>query len=244
MEHKFYKHSEEVHNSKAPKEVVPIVMDIVQPKSVLDVGCGLGTWLHAFDELGLCDYLGVDGEYVDKNHLKIGEDRFISQDLRKPWSLSRKFDVVISLEVAEHLEESYAEHFVKTLVEHGDVIIFSAAIPGQGGQYHVNEQWLSYWVRLFAKQQFNYHDVLRSRIWNNHNVDVWYKQNMVLFCKAGHPLNQELSGISSEYVDLVHPDLFQFYLKRLERVEHFEEGKLGIRISFGAFLKALVNKIR
>jgi len=243
MEDKFYTHDEAVHNSRAPKEVVAIIIDLIQPKSVLDVGCGIGTWLQTFNQLGIMDYLGVDGDYVDRSLLKIPEDRFQPQDLRTQWDLNRKFDIVISLEVAEHLEEKYAQHFVNNLVKNGDVIIFSAAVPGQAGQHHLNEQWLSYWIKIFSKFQFNYYDVLRPKIWNNPGVDVWYKQNIVIFCKNGHPLNETLAKISSDYVNLIHPDLFQFYIKRAERISLYEEGKLGVRLAFNALRKALANKL-
>ncbi len=123
-----YIHEENVHNLTAPREVIPIIMSITTPKSVLDVGCGIGTWLKVFEEHGIKDYLGVDGNYVDFKKLKISQEKFHTQDLREYWSLNRKFDLVISLEVAEHLPEANADQFVKILVEHSDSIIFSAAI--------------------------------------------------------------------------------------------------------------------
>ena len=241
---KYYIHDEAVHNSRAPNEVVPIIIELIQPKSILDVGCGIGTWLQAFNQFGIKDYLGVDGSYVDKNLLKISDEFFRARDLRKLWDLNRKFDLVISLEVAEHLESEYAEHFVTTLVNHSDVIVFSAAIPGQSGQNHINEQWLSYWQEKFDKVGYILHDVIRPRIWTNEKVDIWYKQNMVIFCKQGHPLNQKLKETSSGYIDVVHPDMFSFYRYQAERAQLFEEGKLGLKSAFNALLKALFNKLR
>lgn len=240
---KYYIHKEAVHNNMAPNEVVPLIMELTQPKSVLDVGCGIGTWLKAFDQFGIQDYMGVDASYVDRNLLKISEKLFRPQDLRKSWNLNRKFDLVISLEVAEHLDAEYAMHFVDTLVNHGDVVVFSAAIPGQSGQNHINEQWLSYWQEKFAQAGYILYDAIRPKIWTNEKVDIWYKQNMVFFCKEGHPLNEKLKKSSTEYIDIVHPDMFSFYRYQAERAQLYEEGKLGLKSAFDAFIKALFNKL-
>ena len=241
---KYYIHNETIHNSKAPKEVVPLIMELIQPTSILDVGCGIGTWLQAFDQFGIKDYMGIDGSYVDRNLLKISGEHFTPQDLRNPWNLNRKFDLVISLEVAEHLEAEYAEHFVNSLVNHGDVVVFSAAIPGQSGQNHINEQWLSYWQEKFAQVGYILYDAIRPRIWTNERVDVWYKQNLVIFCKENHPLNQKLNKTSSGYINVVHPDMYSFYRYQAERAQLYEAGKLGLKSAFDALLKALFNKLR
>ncbi len=239
-----YIHTEHVHNLTAPREVAPLISDLIKPSSILDVGCGIGTWLKAFEQLGITDYIGVDGSYVDKSLLQIPLEKFNAQDLREAWTLDRKFDLVMSLEVAEHLDKQFAEHFVNTLVRHGDLIVFSAAIPKQGGQNHINEQWLSFWKEKFNAVHYTLYDVLRPKIWANEKVDVWYKQNMVIFCKEGHPLSEQLKVLSSGYIDVVHPDLFDFYRYQAERAELYEQGKLGLKSAFNAFVKALVNKLK
>ena len=162
-----YVHEEAVHNFAAPREVVPFVISLVAPNSVLDVGCGIGTWLKIFEECGVSDYLGVDGDYVNRSLLKISETKFVAKDLRRPWSLNRKFDLLICLEVAEHLPKECAQEFVKVLVSHGEVILFSAAIPNQGGQNHLNEQWPEYWQAIFANFGYHFHDVIRPLFWSN-----------------------------------------------------------------------------
>ena len=239
-----YLHTEEAHNMRAPRQLVPIIMDLLKPVSVLDVGCGIGTWLKAFEEAGIVDYAGVDGEYVERSSLKVTATKFHSIDLRTPWSLKRKFDLIVSLEVAEHLPEECANIFIKALVSHGDVILFSAAIPGQSGQNHINEQWLSYWQEKFAKEGYTLYDSIRPRIWTNEIVDIWYKQNIVIFCKEGDPLNQKLKETSTGYIDVVHPKMFSFYRYQAERAQLFEEGKLGVKSAFNALFKALLNKLR
>jgi SAM-dependent methyltransferase len=226
-----YIHTENVHNLTAPREVAPLIMELIAPSSILDVGCGIGTWLKAFELLGVTDYCGVDGSYVNRDLLQIPQSKFHPQDLRQEWNLNRQFDLVISLEVAEHLDEQFAGHFVNTLIKHG-------------GQNHVNEQWLSFWKDKFDSVGYTLYDVLRPVIWTNSKVDVWYKQNMVVFCKEGHPLNAKLKPLSSGYVDVVHPDLFSFYRYQAERAELYEQGQLGLKLAFNALVKALTKRLR
>lgn len=238
-----YIHTEEIHNLKTPNIIAPLLVELLNPKSILDVGCGLGTWLNAFAQFGIKDILGVDGHWVDEEMLKISPDQFITHDLTSPLDLKRKFDLVISLEVAEHLPFSAAELFVNSLVSHGDVILFSAAIPGQGGQHHINEQWLSFWVNLFKCKRYLAFDFLRPKIWDNPDIEVWYKQNAILFCKEDHPFIVRLQPYSPLYVDVVHPDLFSFDHIQAQRSIQLEEGKLGVQLAMRALIKAVVNKI-
>lgn len=229
-----YIHSEEVHNMNAPREVVPLVMNIFKPSSVLDVGCGTGTWLKAFEEAGVRDYLGVDSDYVKREALKIPTDLFHPFDLCKAWSLNRKFDLVISLEVAEHLPEDSADLFVTTLVNHGDTILFSAAIPGQGGQNHLNEQWPEYWQQKFAKHGFYFHDTIRPLIWNNEKVNWWYRQNIFIINRIRENAAQALSK--------VHPELFKI---RMGNGSAYEISLLkGIRLSAAILFNALKLKLK
>src|SRR5438876_1062943 len=88
---------------RSAREIIPIVLELVQPRSVIDVGCGAGTWLSVCKEFGIEEIFGVDGDYVSEKILKIPKERFLSFDLKRPFHLGRQFDLVLSLEVAEHL---------------------------------------------------------------------------------------------------------------------------------------------
>lgn len=233
-----YTHTEEIHNMNSPREVVPLVMDAVRPQSVLDVGCGTGTWLKAFAEHGVTNYLGIDSDHVDRSLLKIPPTSFLPQDLSKRFDINRKFDLVISLEVAEHLPEFTADTFVESLTSHGDAVLFSAAIPGQGGQHHINEQWPAYWQKKFEKHGFFFHDVIRPQIWNNENVEWWYRQNMFLITKKRPAQHQEAKA-------LVHPILFQRTIGTNDQYnKSIQEGKQGLKVSTQIFLNALKYKIK
>ena len=197
-----YKHRPTDHNTRAADIVVPIILDQIKVDSLIDVGCGTGTWLTVFEKNGVNDYLGIDGDYVDRTKLYIDPDRFQAYDLREEFDLKRKFDLAICLEVGEHLPDESSKKLVKSLVHHAPVIIFSAAIPGQGGQDHINEQWPEYWQKLFLEHDYHYYDIIRPKIWHNRDVDIWYRQNMFVVAKKG----QIKAEPEKELINLVHPE--------------------------------------
>lgn len=210
----FYKgHLEGARQSA--RTVIPIVLELVKPGSVLDVGCGLGTWLSVFSESGIEDIMGMDGDWVDEKMLQIPKERFKSTDLAKPFDLERQFDLVVSLEVAEHLPSEAAGTFVKSLARHGHVVLFSAAIPSQGGTHHINEQWPDYWVGFFEREGFIVIDPIRRKIWNNDSVEFWYAQNTLMFVNkdylAAHPiLQEEVERTNTSQLSIVHPKQHMF----------------------------------
>lgn len=239
---KLYIHRESIHNTNAAEIVVPLIMQMMPSTSVLDVGCGTGTWLKVFNQkFGLTDLIGVDGNYVDRNQLVIDPKFFHEADLRKSIDLKRKFDIVLCLEVAEHLPEDCADQFVETLCRHSDRIIFSAAIPGQGGQMHINEQWPGYWSQKFAKHGYNVYDDIRPKIWHNGQVDIWYRQNIFHF-RRGQYLQQPHFHILAE----VHPEYWERKIKSIrekdEQINAFDKGRAGVMRSFKALVKAINNK--
>jgi SAM-dependent methyltransferase len=227
-----YYHSEEIHNLAVPRVVVPTILQFVKPISVLDVGCGIGTWLKAFEENGVKDIVGIDGDHVDRSKLKIADTQFVPRDLNKPWSLGRKFDLAISLEVAEHLEETTSDLLVKSLTEHADTIIFSAAIPGQGGQNHVNEQWPSYWRNKFEQRGFYFNDGLRAALWNTHGLQWWYVQNLFVVTRNPVPLT---------VIDVVHPELFK---ERNTMLHDVYSGEIGVQVSMKILQRAVANWLK
>ena len=167
--------------------MVPLILQAVGPvTSILDVGCGVGAWLAEWASAGIEDYLGVDGDYVDRANLLVSPEHFRAQDLKTPLDLGRRFDLVTSFEVAEHLPEAVAAKFVAGLVRHADVVVFSAAIPGQGGVGHVNEQWQSYWARKFTDLGLETHDDLRWKVWEDDRIEFYYAQNTVIYTATGH----------------------------------------------------------
>jgi SAM-dependent methyltransferase len=201
------------YSLRSAQEIVPLIIEMAEPRSVVDVGCGTGTWLAVFRELGVDDVCGVDGDYVDRGLLQIPHEKFVVRDLAKPFTLNRVFDLVVSLEVAEHLPLESAETFVSSLVELGPVILFSAAVPRQGGDHHVNEQWPEYWARQFRSKGYQGIDCVREKVWNNEHVAWWYAQNSVIYVRRESlerlpHLKEEQRHVSAEILPLVHPRLY------------------------------------
>ena len=166
---------------RSAARMVPIVAGRLRPRSVLDIGCGRGVWLAAWIAAGIEDCLGVDGDYVDRRHLAIPGERFHARDLARSFDLGRPFDLVQSLETAEHIDERFADAFVDNLCHHGRLVLFSAAVPGQGGESHVNEQPPDYWRRKFMKRGFAAYDWPRSAIRGLAAIEPWYRYNTLLF---------------------------------------------------------------
>ncbi|MER2519121.1 MAG: methyltransferase domain-containing protein [Bdellovibrionales bacterium] len=156
------------------------------PRSLVDVGCGIGTWLKQAQAMGVREIVGLDGDYVPSNRLLINPSQFIASDLRGDFSspLNRRFGMAMSLEVAEHLPADRAQNFVAQLASLSDLVLFSAAMPRQGGTGHVHENWAEYWALHFAMLGYACFDPLRELYWTEPKVPWWYAQNVLVFARG------------------------------------------------------------
>jgi len=167
---------------RSAERIVPKVIASFPVHSVVDFGCGRGAWLSVWAKAG-SSVTGVDGPFVDQRRLLIDSDCFHNADLACPIDLGRRFDLVQSLEVAEHLPPASGEKFIETLVAHGCRVLFSAAIPGQGGEHHINEQPVEYWRSIFKKGGYVAIDFLRPLILDDAAVERWYRYNILLYVR-------------------------------------------------------------
>ena len=154
------------------------------PNSVVDMGSGRGVWLDEWQRSGARDVLGVDGDYVDRSQLAIAADRFLAADLTRPVVLDERCDLAQSLEVGEHLPASAADTLVQSLTDASDRVLFSAAVTGQGGEFHINEQPLSYWQKRFEALGYRAYDCVRPHLARTRNVAPWYRYNTILYVNA------------------------------------------------------------
>ena len=169
---------------RSAKVVIPLLQELLPQTvtAVLDVGCGVGSWLAVWKQRG-CRVTGVDGDYLPRKALLVDDDEFVAADLRSGLALGRRFDLVQCLEVAEHLPPAAAPGLVRDLCRHADLVLFSAAPPGQGGANHVNEQPYGYWRDHFQGQGFALYDVLRPRLAGQRRVAPWYRYNSFLYVR-------------------------------------------------------------
>ena len=193
--------------------VLGLLFDTLPISSVVDFGCGTATWLSVARELGAERILGIEGDWLDRARLDIPAGEFKAWELEKPLKLGERFDLAISLEVAEHLTKARAQSFVDDLCHAADCVLFSAAIPGQGGELHINEQWQSEWAKCFAENDYRPVDMIRPSIWHDPMVPYWYRQNILVYATdaLADALRQKTgakSDVSEIQMDIVHPDLF------------------------------------
>jgi SAM-dependent methyltransferase len=231
---------------RSAEVVVPMVVELIEPRSVIDVGCGAGHWLSVFMQNGIDDILGIDGGWIEAELLKIPADRFVSWDLRQPLRLSRQFDLVVCLEVGEHLPPDAADGLVDSLTSCGPVVLFSAAIPQQGGVGHINEQWPEYWRARFETHGFEVLDCVRRRVWDDERVEAYYAQNIFLYVRRDRlaVLGERVPFRGQEALPLtvVHPRVYR------RSLEVTEPANIGLRAAIRALPivagKAVSRRVR
>lgn len=181
----------------------------VSGKTVVDFGCGRGDWLKAARDQGAREVLGLDSYALDfeAQHLDF-PIRHV--DLTQPVRLEQRFDLALCMEVGEHLEARYAETLVASLVKAAPVVVFSAAVPGQGGVRHVNEQPPAYWHGLFSQHRYACYD-FRQEIWNDLNIEPWYRMGVLVYAAEGTEVPSLKKFYTEAPLHLVHPDIFEAY---------------------------------
>ena len=198
---KFMNYSE-MSSRYSAKTIVRLLRDVLSIESVLDIGCAKGTWLDAWRTAGVGRIYGVDGYYVDSDQLVLPSDSFTRTDLSKSLKLGERFDLVQSLEVAEHIAEECADCFIQNLVGHSNgMVLFSAAPPGQGGEFHVNEQPYEYWRLKFRELGFEPFDLIRPKISNDFAISFWYRYNIILYVHRDLTMKLPMSVVKSRVDD-------------------------------------------
>jgi SAM-dependent methyltransferase len=236
-----YKYSSSIDDdAETAAEIVSLLVSLFHPQSVVDFGCGLGNFVNAFRKEGVTEVLGLDGDWARTDprfHIR-EEENFSVADLLQEVNLPRRYDLALCLEVAEHLPPSSSDVLVHSLAKASDLVIFSAAVPGQGGIHHVNEQWIGYWEKKFLQHGFLLHDVLRPMIWDNEKIKWWYRQNIFLFTHKDRKLENKNARPAFNYL---HPGLLE---NRNHEMNKLLEGKESLGFYLGLLWKKIKQKMK
>ena len=201
---------------------IPVIKQIFsssqkQLESVIDIGCGTGMLLSVFEEENVKDFCGVD--FCDfSSMIEIPIDKYIAHNLNDIDSLviQKKYDIACCLEVAEHLLPATAKKLVHFLSSVSDVVWFSAAVPYQCGEGHVNEQWPEYWEKMFDEEGYVRVDYFRKETWDMRELPGYYRQNMCFYIRKNVlPSYKLLNVFYNNHNDdlpkhLIHPTTYMY----------------------------------
>jgi len=173
------------------KHICKAIDDIFHPSSVIDVGCAIGDIVKGFRDISIIAD-GIEGSTECKPYAVV--QNLLYLDLRKQcYNLEVfKYDLATCFEVAEHIEEEYADQFITNLCNLSDKILMSYASPGQGGHSHVNCQFFEYWNKKFEEREYHSIDYIAElfkkelepfrkkdgiKAFFNHNLVYFEKKN-------------------------------------------------------------------
>jgi len=218
--------------------IVPMIVKRFAPERVIDLGCGAGDWLRAFLRHGAREVHGYDGPWVPASSLRIPATAFTAIDFHAELPPASRCDLAMSLEVAEHVDRPTAGKCVEFLCRASDVVLFSAAIPGQGGHGHINEQYQDRWIALFASLGYEAFDLIRPSIWMDARVSWWYQQNVLVFANRAA---QARFGLETQpfMANVVHPALYEkntdprnYPIREIvKHLPHYVGSRLGLKRS-------------
>jgi 2-polyprenyl-3-methyl-5-hydroxy-6-metoxy-1,4-benzoquinol methylase len=179
----FYEEANE-EKRKSSRKVAAVINSFLEFNSVLDIGCGCGLYLAEFQRLGK-ETLGCEAS-SDAIKMAPPDVTVFFCDVTRPILLNRRFDLVLSIEVAEHIRKSASGQLVRNCTAYGDTVVFTAAPRGQGGIGHINEQPYKFWTDLFAANHFRYRREFSEKIrsvMKKEKVVEWIARNLMVFTR-------------------------------------------------------------
>ena len=168
-------------------------------RSIIDIGCGEGIWLKTFAEKSsAAELVAVDLPGSTFKGLASIKSKIecIATDLANTTQLpNRIFDLVICVEVIEHVSKEYMVALLDYVTKHSIFLLFSGAVPGQGGTHHVNEQPMTYWHKQLASRGFVQMDIVRPLLMQQNGVPFYYQNNVFLY------FNPDARGLKELSID-------------------------------------------
>ena len=215
----------------AARRILPLLLERFEINSVLDVGCGTGAWLAVAREMGANRLTGVDAtwaeDWLDEDGMIGSRDfDFVEHDLRERLKLDDRFDLAMSLEVAQHFTDARAASFVEDLCATAPRVLFSSAVPLQYPPLEsimINNRWQSYWAGHFADCGYLPMDVIRPVIWNDDVIPDYYRQNMLVYVTE----SEHDARLEPMMLDVVHPSCWD--RRAVEALDAKKPRRLGLR---------------
>ena len=221
---------------QSAEQIVPLIMDLFRPTSVVDLGCGQGSWLAEFSELGVKRITGVDGDWAIPS-LQIPAEHFVAADVSQPVNLPEKYDMALCLECAHYLPNGAGEILVNSLVNLAPVVLLSAGVPFQSGTTGTNDQWPEYWKDLFERKGYVLIDCIRQTFWENEQVTYYYRQNSFIFAQRDYvdlrPRLLEFLNAPQMSLRVIHPLHYMQMIEYLQNPEQMATPRL--HVSFTGF---------
>lgn len=165
--------------SLLPKKVLDLIITELRPTTVLDIGCGTGAALEYFAQCAI-ESVGIENSKVAILKSKVSSS-IVRFNLKQELCLGKRFDLVWCFEVIEHIHPRFEGNFLKTLTNHSDTIVLSAAQPGQGGRGHFNEQPPEYWVQKFRAMDYRLDTTFTDKLRSTGEI---FAENLLCFRKA------------------------------------------------------------
>lgn len=227
----------EFYNTEKSLDSSRIIISSILPylpeiNTFLDFGCGVGAWSLALEEKGYTNYTLIDHPGLDRSRLLVSDkSSFIPIDLDRTNPVMAKFDLALCIEVLEHFEEKRALELLDFLCLSSDLILFSAAVPFQKGNGHINLHNHSYWHSHFKKRGFHFFDGFK-RIFFEQSIrkeSFFHFQNVFLYFRPEVFSFDFKENITSENFEL--------------RSVHFLNKELTIKDSLKSLNKAIFNRI-
>ncbi len=171
------------------QKIASVIFELYHPTTVVEFGCGPGHLSKELAKLGV-QITAVDGYSkpkfedlsVEFSPLNLNDSAAIAN-----YFVDKHFDLAISLEVAEHLQPEASATLIEWLTKVAPVVIFAAAVPGQGGHGHINLRPRENWHKEFTQYNFVAADRIREKLRPYSNVAVWYRHNIVDYVHVQHP---------------------------------------------------------
>lgn len=228
-------------STESARAILPLLFAIIGlPRTMVDLGGGIGAWCKAAEELGVQKVTCIDAPETSSSTLLIAPSSFIGHDLSRSVPDPIKADLAMSLEFAEHVPTGRSNQIVRFLTESAPVVLFAASIPGQPGLGHINEQPPNFWKSAFEAFGYKRWDIVRPQIHTNEKLPYWYRQNCYVFAnesmdsvlaKAPHRYNE----IAPDF-ELVHEKLLKRYRSRMQT--------LGLRAALREFSASLRQSLQ